>query len=269
VRGTAWQDFVSESQRLNQIYNGIIFKRHQIIDDAGFVVDERMFMGVRERLSHTNSPYDFNSLPVHILGSIYERFLGKVIETTEKRASVVEKPEVRKAGGVYYTPEYIVRYIVKETVGKQIADKTPTEIAKMRFADIACGSGSFLLGVYDELLRRHTSYYNRNKRTRTEAVRAGCIEREDGSFALSLIQKREILLNNIYGVDIDAQAVEVAQLSLFLKLLEGETPATARQQMTLKHALLPNLYDNIKCGTHLSAMTFLTGICSSQRKNAS
>jgi len=258
-RGTAWADFVSESQRLDRIYNGIIFKQHQIIDDPAFVVEERVFANLRERLSHTNSPYDFNALPVHILGSIYERFLGKVIETTDKRAKVVEKPEVRKAGGVYYTPEYIVRYIVRETVGKQIAGKSPADIALMRFADIACGSGSFLLGVYDELLRYHTGYYNRTKRTRAEALKAGCVEREDGSLALSLVQKREILLKNIYGVDIDAQAVEVAQLSLFLKLLEDETTATARQQMTLKHALLPNLNDNIKCGNSLVGYDILDG----------
>ncbi len=258
-RGTAWADFVSESQRLDRIYNGIIFKQHQIIDDPAFVVEERVFANLRERLSHTNSPYDFNTLPVHILGSIYERFLGKVIETTDKRAKVVEKPEVRKAGGVYYTPEYIVRYIVRETIGKQIAGKSPADIAEMRFADIACGSGSFLLGVYDELLRYHTGYYNRTKRTRAEALKAGCVEREDGSLALSLVQKREILLRNIYGVDIDAQAVEVAQLSLFLKLLEDETTATARQQMTLKHALLPNLNDNIKCGNSLVGYDILDG----------
>jgi len=258
-RGTAWADFVSESQRLDRIYNGIIFKQHQIIDDPAFVVEERVFANLRERLSHTNSPYDFNALPVHILGSIYERFLGKVIETTDKRAKVVEKPEVRKAGGVYYTPEYIVRYIVRETIGKQIAGKSPADIAEMRFADIACGSGSFLLGVYDELLRYHTGYYNRTKRTRAEALKAGCVEREDGSLALSLVQKREILLRNIYGVDIDAQAVEVAQLSLFLKLLEDETTATARQQMTLKHALLPNLGDNIKCGNSLVGYDILDG----------
>jgi type I restriction-modification system DNA methylase subunit len=166
---------------------------------------------------------------------------------------------VRKAGGVYYTPEYIVRYIVRETIGKQIAGKSPADIAEMRFADIACGSGSFLLGVYDELLRYHTGYYNRTKRTRAEALKAGCVEREDGSLALSLVQKREILLRNIYGVDIDAQAVEVAQLSLFLKLLEDETTATARQQMTLKHALLPNLGDNIKCGNSLVGYDILDG----------
>jgi type I restriction-modification system DNA methylase subunit len=258
--GSAWADFVSQSKRLNGIYNGIIFKPHGIIDDAAFVVDEKVFAGVRERLSHTNSPYDFNSLPVHILGSIYERFLGKVITTTDKRAKVEEKPEVRKAGGVYYTPAYIVRYIVENTVGKMIAGKSPDEIAKMRFADIACGSGSFLLGVFDELLRYHTGYYNRNKRTRSEALRAGCIEREDGSLALSLIQKREILLRNIYGADIDAQAVEVAQLSLFLKLLEDETTATARQLTLLtKEALLPNLSSNIKCGNSLIGYDILGG----------
>src|SRR2546423_1299887 len=119
-RGTAWADFVSESQRLNRIYNGIIFRHHPIIDAPDFVVDERVFAGVRERLAHTNTVYHFNYIPIHVLGSIYERFLGKVIVTTDKRAKVVEKPEVRKAGGVYYTPEYIVRYIVENTIGRLI-----------------------------------------------------------------------------------------------------------------------------------------------------
>ena len=118
-----------------------------------FNVDDDAFADICESLAHVNSPYDFNAIPIHILGSIYERFLGKVIVTTDKRARVEEKPEVRKAGGVYYTPEYIVRYIVENTVGKLIEGKTPEQIAEMRFADIACGSGSFLLGVFDLLLR--------------------------------------------------------------------------------------------------------------------
>ena len=88
-------------------------------------MDERAFAGICERLAHINSPYDFNAIPLHILGAIYERFLGKVIVATDKRARVEEKPEVRKAGGVYYTPEYIVRYIVANTVGKLIEGKTP------------------------------------------------------------------------------------------------------------------------------------------------
>lgn len=117
--GSAWRDFVAQSERLNRIYNGIIFKPH-FIDKADFIVDEKVFASVRERLAHTNTVYNFNYIPIHVLGSIYERFLGKVIVTTDKRARVEEKPEVRKAGGVYYTPEYIVRYIVAETIGRLI-----------------------------------------------------------------------------------------------------------------------------------------------------
>jgi len=172
TKDTVWNDFVSTSRRLNRIYNGIIFKEHPVLDSEKFHADERTFSAIRENLAHTNSPYDFNAIPIHILGSIYERFLGKVIVTTEKRARVEEKPEVRKAGGVYYTPEYIVTYIVESTIGKLIEGKTPEQIANMRFADIACGSGSFLLGVYDLLLRHHTAYYNK-KRNRIKALRAG------------------------------------------------------------------------------------------------
>jgi type I restriction-modification system DNA methylase subunit len=254
--GSAWGDFIAASRRLDGIYNGIVFKKHDILDQGSFKVDDDQFSEICEALCHVNSPYDFNAIPIHILGSIYERFLGKVIVATEKRARVEEKPEVRKAGGVYYTPEYIVRYIVENTVGKLIEGKTPGKIAEMRFADIACGSGSFLLGVYDLLLRYHAKYYNNNPGNAKDGETA---EREDG-LHLSLQKRREILLNNIYGVDIDAQAVEVAQLSLYLKLLQDETPASARgYQMEFHETLLPPLNKNIVCGNSLIGTDVLTG----------
>ncbi len=201
--GRSWVNFIRTSRRLDRVYNGIIFKEHSLLDSDTFHADQRVFDKISHSLSHQNSPYDFNAIPIHILGSIYERFLGKVIVATAKQARVEDKPEVRKAGGVYYTPEYIVRYIVDNTVGKLIEGKTPKEIQEMRFADIACGSGSFLLGVYDKLLRYHTAYYNRTKKNRAEGVKAGCIQRPDGTQQLSLLQKRQVLLNNVYGVDID------------------------------------------------------------------
>lgn len=259
-RGQAWRNFISTSRRLDKIYNGIIFKEHALLDSAEFEVDQRTFDKISQNLSHTQSPYDFNAIPIHILGSIYERFLGKVIVATDKRARVEEKPEVRKAGGVYYTPEYIVRYIVDNTVGKLIEGKTPEEIRQMRFADIACGSGSFLLDVYDTLMRYHTAYYNRNKRTQNEGRKAGCLLTEKGALRLSLLQRRTILLNNIYGVDIDPQAVEVAQLSLYLKLLEDETIASAhQQQLEMGTALLPSLNKNIVSGNSLIGWDILEG----------
>ncbi len=248
-KGTAWQDFVATSRRLDGIYNGIVFKQHAILDAPSFKIDDDDFAAICEKLAHINSPYDFNSIPIHILGSIYERFLGKVIVTTDKRARLEEKPEVRKAGGVYYTPEYIVRYIVENTVGKLIDGRTPRHIADLKFADIACGSGSFLLGVYDLLLRYHLKWFNANP---DAAKKAGCVLREDGAWHLSLKQRREILLNNLFGVDIDSQAVEVAQLSLYLKLLQEETPATARgYQLEFHETLLPALNKNIVCGNSL------------------
>ena len=258
--GSTWHDFIVTCQRLDNVYNGIIFKRHDLLDSPFFQLDEQVFGQICESLSYTNSPYDFNAIPIHILGSIYERFLGKTIIATEGQATIEEKPEVRKAGGVYYTPEYIVRYIVENTVGKLLKGKTPQEIRQMRFADIACGSGSFLLGIYDLLLRYHTSYYNSNKRARSEGLRAGCREQDDGTLLLSLWQRREILINNVYGVDIDPQAVEVAQLSLYLKLLEDETTASARDyQLELRDALLPSLNKNIICGNSLIGLDILDG----------
>ncbi len=254
----SWADFVRASSRLNGFYNSIIFKSH-FIDSKDFNAGEKVFTDICGELSHKDSPYNFNYIPVHILGSIYERFLGKVIVATDLRATVQEKPEVRKAGGVYYTPEYIVRYIVENTIGKLIENKTPEEISKMRFADIACGSGSFLLGFYDLLLRYHTTYYNLAGK-KGEARTAGCLENPDGSFTLTIAQRREILRNNVFGVDVDAQATEVAQLSLALKLLEDATTATARAfQPRLGERILPDMTKNIVCGNSLIDHDILDG----------
>lgn len=260
TRGTAWQDFIAASRRLDRVYNGIIFKEHSLLDAPSFKVDDDVFAGIRDRLAHTNSPYVFSYIPIHILGSIYERFLGNTIVATAKQARVEPKPEVRKAGGVYYTPEYIVRYIVENTVGKLTAGKSPEEIADLRFADIACGSGSFLLGVYDTLLRRVTAYYNESTRKRASGRRAGCVEGQDAKLHLSLKQKREILVRNVYGVDLDPQAVEVAQLSLYLKLLEEETVGSVRHyQLEFHEQLLPDLKSNIVCGNSLIGWDILDG----------
>jgi hypothetical protein len=260
-RGTPWEDFVAASRRLDSVYNGIVFKRHSILDGDFFEPDEAAFADICERIAHVNSPYDFDAIPIHILGSIYERFLGNVIVTTDKRAHVEPKPEVRKAGGVYYTPEYIVRYIVESTIGKLIRDKTPDQIAEMRFADIACGSGSFLLGVLDLLLTYHGHYYNENPKK----ARKGDCTTQDGKLYLSLRKKREILVNNIYGVDIDPQAVEVCQLSLYLRLLKEETPGSTHQHLLeFAHVakmkkLLPDLSKNVVCGNSLVGTDVLDG----------
>ncbi len=247
-RRKAWEDFITASRTLDAKYNGVVFKKSKIDSRNIIEPDDKTFSAICEELSHENTPYNFDAIPIHILGSIYERFLGKVVNATDKRVTIEEKPEVRKAGGVYYTPQYIVNYIVDNTVGKLIEGKTPREIAKMRFADIACGSGSFLITVFERLLDYHKRWYIGNPE---QAKKDGCILVE-GTYRLSLKQKTKILLNNVYGVDIDQQAVEVTQLSLYLKLLEDETTATANDSWVMfKEQLLPDLNKNIVCGNSL------------------
>jgi len=226
-------------------------------------VDDRVLKPILAGLYYPQSPYEFSVLPAEILGQVYEQFLGKVIRLTPShRAVVEEKPEVKKAGGVYYTPTYIVDYIVQQTVGQLIEGKTPRQISKLRILDPACGSGSFLLGAYQYLLDYHCQWYEEHDPVQHAQGKKPALyqaptpgpspERRGGEWRLTTAEKKRILLNNIYGVDIDRQAVEVTKLSLLLKVLEGENQETLGQQLALwRERALPDLGDNIKCGNSL------------------
>ena len=190
-----------------------------------------------------------------ILGTVYEQFLGKVIRLTAgHRAIVEEKPEVKKAGGVYYTPGYIVDYIVKNTVGKLSEGKSPKQIEKLSILDPACGSGSFLVGAFSCLLDYHRDWYlNDGPQKHTKEIYQGT----GGQSVLTTQEKKRILLNNIYGVDIDSQAVEVTKLSLLLKVLEGENQDSLTRQLKMwRERALPDLGNNIKCGNSLIGPDF-------------
>lgn len=214
-------------------------------------IRDGVFKQIIKNLYYPDSPYEFSVLSPEILGNVYEQFLGKVIRLTKgHRAKVEEKPEVKKAGGVFYTPQYIVEYIVENTVGKLCKDKTPNKISKLRILDPACGSGSFILGAYNFLLQWHLDYYNNLKdknRLKNEIYKG-----KNNEWHLTVKEKKRILLNNIYGVDIDHQAVEVTKLSLLLKVLEGENKDVIEaQQKLFKERALPDLDNNIKCGNSL------------------
>ena len=226
-------------------------------------VEDKTLCTIIDELYYPSCQYEFSVLPVEILGNIYERFLGKIIRFKRKTKNghsveIIEKPEVQKAGGVYYTPSYIVSYIVKETIGKKIEMLTPEKVSKLKVCDPACGSGSFLVGAYQYLLDWHLDYYYKEER-RESSEKKGLIYKDDKTreYKLSIEEKRRILLNNIYGVDIDGQAVEVTKLSLFLKLLENEGKALSKEgQASLFKTsditkILPSLTENIKCGNSL------------------
>ncbi len=259
-----WTKFVEESRRLDTKYNSGVFSK-SFFDEPKFLArDNKLFKDIVIDYSTNESDYNFNYIPIEIIGNIYERFLGKTIEVEGKHLKIDYKPSVRKAGGVYYTPTYIVNYIVQNTVGKLIEGKTPKQISSLSFADISCGSGSFLIGIFEYLIKYHTLYYNAH---RDQAIKDRCHYDEDDKFYyLTIEQKKAILLNNIYGVDLDRQATIVAQMSLLLKLLENETFFTtsrgkgAQTTMMVADKILPNLSENIKSGNSLigSDYTFQT-----------
>jgi hypothetical protein len=280
-------------------------------------IDDVVLSEMIEKLYPPESPYRFSVIPAEILGHVYEQFLGKVISLGEDGGVEVEyKPEVRKAGGVYYTPTYIVEYIVEKTVGKLLAGQTPTTVSELRILDPACGSGSFLIGAYQRLLDWHLEWYTshlvphlaagkaessrevqallppggpagagavgnaagaakrrgRGRPRKSSSAASPCaangqragsfpiFQAAGGEWRLATAERKRILLNNICGVDIDLQAVEVTKLSLQLKVLEGENQETLSQQLTLfKERALPDLGENIKCGNSLIDPDFYDG----------
>jgi len=245
----------------NVRFNAGLFARNEFLDSLN--VQDKTLIAIINELYYPSCQYEFSVLPIEILGSIYERFLGKVIRFKRRTKAghsveIIEKPEVQKAGGVYYTPRYIVDYIVKNTIGKKIESSTPVEVSSLKVCDPACGSGSFLVGAYQYLLDWHLDYYYNEKR-RASSEASGLIYKDASTYEwkLSIEEKRRILLNNIYGVDIDAQAVEVTKLSLFLKLLEkegrelsGDGNISLFKTSDLKK-ILPSMTENIKCGNSL------------------
>ncbi|BAO30999.1 Eco57I restriction-modification methylase domain-containing protein [Sulfuritalea hydrogenivorans] len=227
----------------------------------GLKIDDKVLKELILGLYYPESPYEFSVLPADILGQVYERFLGSVIRLTAGgQAKIEEKPEVKKAGGVYYTPTYIVDYIVGQTIGRLCEGKAPRDVAKLRVLDPACGSGSFLIGAYQYLLDWHLKWYADNEPERHAKGKDPKVHHAANGWRLTASERKRILTNNIYGVDIDAQAVEVSKLSLLLKVLEGETDETLNAQMRLFHErALPDLDGNIKCGNSLIGPDFFDG----------
>ncbi|MBQ3409150.1 MAG: N-6 DNA methylase, partial [Clostridia bacterium] len=215
----------------------------------GLHVDDGKLKKIIDGLYYPDCPYEFSMISTEILGNIYEQFLGKVIRLTEgHQAKVEDKPLVKKAGGVYYTPQYIVKYIVDKSVGELLKGKTPNQVSELRIVDPACGSGSFLLGAYQKLLDWHVDYYSNLDQPPKNVIYTG----KDGMPRLTIQEKKRILLNNIYGVDIDSQAVEVTKLSLLLKVLEDENKDVLEaQQKLIQERALPYLGDNILCGNSI------------------
>lgn len=273
-KGDAYQNLFSNFKKADDKYNSGLFDFKKDVISETLKIDNKVIKTIVNEMYYPESPYEFSVISVEILGSAYEQFLGKVIRITPAhQAKIEEKPEVRKAGGVYYTPQYVVDYIVKNTVGKLIDGKTPKQIEKIKICDPACGSGSFLIGAYQYLLDHYKNYYYsffekyskdaaNNKLTqfdRNKAIRERNKLPLTPEGELDSHLRKEILLNHIFGIDIDTNAVEVTKLSLLLKCMEGITVASI-QKLDFKERVLPTLENNIKSGNSLVDVDFYDSV---------
>lgn len=245
-----WKHLISYFEASDKKYNSWLFDNTEIFKK--FELDDKILKQILHSLYYPACPYEFSVLWVDILGNIYEKFLGKTLVKEWRTIKTEFKPDVKKAWGVFYTPQYIVDYIVKNTVGELLKWKTPKQALELNIVDPACGSGAFLIWAYDYILNRFLEQHTLNDETIKKSIKEGKIYQFKNGYHLSFAYKKEILKNMIYGVDIDRQAVAVSRLSLLLKLLEWETAETANQLFsTIDAALLPKLNNNIKCGNSL------------------
>jgi len=215
----------------NDKYNSKLFGENKqqlhesdVIEINNEVIEEVIKSTYRPRGSTLE--YNFDVIGVDVLGNIYEQYLAYILTKTPKRTKLKGGKAHRKEQGIYYTPNYIVDYIVRNTIG-ELVKKQKNNIDKIKILDPACGSGSFLIKAFDYLVAYHSK---KGKISQTKLDFSGV--------SATYSKKVDIVKNNIYGVDLDPKAVEIAQLNLLLKIAE-------------RGRRLPVLRKNIKCGNSL------------------
>lgn len=209
-------------------YNGGLFKADEILDNL--IIKDDVWVEIIKL-----TQYDFESdLNVNVLGHIFEQSISDLeeIKASVEGESVDKKKSLRKKQGIFYTPEYITKYIVENTVGKYL-EENPDKLESIKILDPACGSGAFLNQAHSFLL---SQYKIRDEEKQLELQRQG---KATGLFDLKWVENdKSILLNNLFGVDLSPESVEITKLALWLKTAKATEP-------------LQNLDNNIKCGNSL------------------
>lgn len=225
-------------------YNSGMFSGTYIIFDLDNAIIEDMVIG----LYYPQSPFLFNIIEPNMFGQMYEMFLTEELVFSGSKIELGKKKDCKNRS-VVTTPTEIVKYMVSKTLDELCEGKNPSDIKKLKIADIACGSGVFLEEVFSQLQEKCVEWYLKND--------PGHLETIIGSqFKLPLEEKKEILTSCIYGIDIDIHAVEVSKFSLLIKLIENETaPSVAASAK-----ILPDLSNNIYHGNSLVDNALLTGI---------
>ena len=224
-----------------------------LIDEQELNVSDNIIVNIFRDLYYPNSSYEFSVVDPFIIGQIYESFLTEAITIMQdKTIASIQKPEAVDSQGAVNTPKNIADFIVKETLSHLYDADENDKVSAYCIADICCGSGNFLIAAFEYIVNYFIEHLR--KTSLEESLRRGdLLAALDGqTFELSFERKRKVLISNIYGVDIDPLAVEVAKLSLLLKLLENVSADELNAYITASgQKALPNLDENIKCGNSL------------------
>lgn len=223
--GNLWKKLAELYRYFDDVYDSNLFSPHECEKlSIGDQELETIIRGLHET-EDGSVQYDFGAINVDVLGNVYEQYLGHILKKTKKGASFQNGASKRKEQGIFYTPTSIVDYIVKNTVGSKIAEMG-LDWKKIRILDPACGSGSFLIKAFDYLTSQDKQLEQKE-------------ELKKELYGTHIATERfGYLKNNIFGVDLDAKAVEIAQLNLMIRATE-------------KKERLPSLQQNIKNGDSL------------------
>ncbi len=219
--------------------------------------------------------YDFSLMSSDVMGAVYERFLAHHLRQDGGRIVLEDTDELRKKEGIYYTPRYIVDYIVAHTLGEKIkpvlaeakallgyknfkgALAKIRELGHIKVLDPAMGSGSFLLGAFDTLIAAYAAYNAECQLYKGERNGGGMLFDAPDAIAEEVKDTAHLVLTeNLHGVDLDAQAVEVAKLNFWIRYMNVERDAM-RERIRFEKGrsaalnLLPRLVKNFKRGNSL------------------
>jgi len=235
-----FNSLINKFKEADKKYNAGLFN-HPLIDEI-ISNNSSAFWNIIQHLYFPESTYSFSVFSSDILGNIYEIFLGEQLVIEDGNIILIKKPE-NVDRDIVTTPTYIIQDILRQTVVKHCENKTDKEILSSTFADIACGSGAFLLETYQLLQDLLIDFYLKNDTSKL-------IKTSINTYKLPFEIKKEILENCIFGIDKDYNAVEASKFGLLLKLLENE------DNSTITTPALPNL-KNVYFGNSLidSSMT--------------
>ena len=224
-------------QDADKKYNSGLFTqeyKEEIIENS-----QSVFWNIIKHLYFPESPYSFSVFASDILGNIYEIFIAQKLSIENGFVELKDKPE-NIDRDIVTTPINIIQDILRQSILPYCEEKTDKEILSYKFADIASGSGAFLLETYQLIIDLLVDYYNQNDISKL-------IQTSVNSYKLPFSIKKEVLENCIYGIDKDYNAVEASKFGLLLKLLEDETIDTISKSTPI----LPDLSKNIIWGNSL------------------